>query len=303
MTEPELTRPCVVCRGREARHASYTCSACPGRIAENLVELVERWALVPYALESGRAGEDSRISGSRERSLPGGDALNYTANSNLYTSGRLTPAYRTTGALPGRPKLDPCAVDEKCPECAQRCQRAHGHVEKHRCAGGHRWAYRQQSFARTPILDEHGDPTCSPDGDQYGPVNPIEILWSWARDWRTYRHVGEVGPEPDLVSVVTWLRNRVDWAADHHPAIDDFADEVYEALTGLREVLNVRRYTQRYREPCPRCDTKALYREVDPERGASAWVQCGQCGNLWRESEFARLSVILDAEARKKVAT
>jgi len=245
VTDPVDDQPepsCVVCRRRDARHGDV-CGPCRTRIDEHLVELVERWAILPAALEPGRAGDDDRerVSGSRERPLPGGEALNLVARGNVHTRQTLKPT------------------------------------------------------------DPYGP-------DQHGPVDPAEILWSWTRDWILYRRKGETGPgRGDLVSIVTWLRPRLEWACDRHPAIADFAAEVSDAVDALRGILNVRRYVQRFKEPCPRCDTKALYREVDPdmqnmdpaERAARSWVECGSCHNLWRESEFARLSIILDTEARR----
>ena len=229
MTEPQ--GDCLVCRRRDARHPRV-CGPCRTRIDDQLLELVERWALLPAALEPGRAGDDQRITGSRERPLPGGEALNLLAPGNVHTRQTLPPD------------------------------------------------------------DPYGP-------DQHGPINPIDMLWSWARNWLADRHKGETGPRPDLTSVIYWLRTRLEWACDDHPAIDDFAREVRDAVTNLREALQLRRYVQRYREPCPRCDTRALYREVDAERGASKWVQCGNCNSLWQESEFARLSIILDVEAHR----
>ena len=239
MTEPEPQGNCVVCHRRDARHPKV-CGGCRARIDDHLVELVERWALVPAAVEPGRAGEEQHVSGTRERPLPGGEALNLVARGNVHT---------------------------------------------------------RQTLAAD---DPYGT-------DQYGAVDPTEILWSWSRDWINQRRKGEIGPAADLVSIVYWLRTRLEDACDGNTAVDDFADEVRDAVTSLREILDVRRFVQRFREPCPRCDVKALYREVDvdmqwmdsAERAARSWVECGSCHNLWRESEFARLSIILDTEARR----
>jgi uncharacterized Zn finger protein len=64
----------------------------------------------------------------------------------------------------------------------------------------------------------------------------------------------------------------------------------------MRTLLALRRHIDRLQAPCPTCDQRALYREVDPNRGASSWVECGACHRLWSEQEYARLATILAAE-------
>jgi hypothetical protein len=138
--------------------------------------------------------------------------------------------------------------------------------------------------------------------DAIGNLSVASILDQWVRDWRDHRGKGENLPAPTVASLAGWLGVRLDEACDDHPAIDDFAVELRRLTTALRSALRLRRHIERLPAPCPSCDTVALYREVDPVKGASEWVECGSCHRLWREEEYRRLVVILDEELRREAA-
>jgi hypothetical protein len=134
--------------------------------------------------------------------------------------------------------------------------------------------------------------------DVEGALSVASTLDEWVRDWRTHRGKGEGLPPPTVYQLTMWLGNRLDEACDDHPAIDEFAGELHGLMAQLRGALALKRHIERLPAPCPTCDTLALYREVDPHRGASGWVECGGCGRLWSEDEYRRLVVILDEELR-----
>lgn len=327
MTEPEEEeqeeRPCVAC-ARHPRSVGLLCPGCYHRTDDRLYDLVLYWPLMTAAVAEPSTGVDQRVSGSRERPLPGGEALNLTAAGNNHTSDwppgldrdRPNPTAlvrrgwvpaSTVNALPavaGRWRLGDDRPDCTAADSGVTCCLKAGHLRHHREHPGpdaHTWPYpRTRDPWRTPVTEPDGAPRLRPPGDQVGDIDPVEKLWSWTRAWAEVRAVGEAGPNPDLPSVVAWLRARLDWAAEHHPAVDDFVTEVREIVDTLRERLSIRRHVQRFTEPCPRCDTVALWRELDPDKDPRrAWVQCGSCGNLWREEEFGRLGVILEGEARR----
>lgn len=138
--------------------------------------------------------------------------------------------------------------------------------------------------------------------DAIGHLSVASTLDQWVRDWRDHRGKGERLPTPTVASLTGWLLVRLDDACDTHPAVDDFAEELKRLMTALRSALRLRRHIERLPAPCPTCDKVALYREVDPHRGASDWVECGACGRLWSEDEYRRLVVILDEELRREAA-
>ncbi len=60
-------------------------------------------------------------------------------------------------------------------------------------------------------------------------------LGQWEDDWRSLRGEPAATEEGTVMGAVGYLSRRAGWAADHHPAFDDFAREV----AGLRSRLEV----------------------------------------------------------------
>jgi len=129
------------------------------------------------------------------------------------------------------------------------------------------------------------EPIHDTSGDQHGEVPIVARLGSWARDWIETRGIGEREPVPTAPVLVSWLLVRLDDECDQHPAIDDFARETRILLATIRRVLNMEKpQTVRYGAPCPRCGTKTLKRAVGAQ-----WIECGDCGRLWGEEDYAQL--------------
>src|SRR5690349_5652729 len=76
--------------------------------------------------------------------------------------------------------------------------------------------------------------------DQVGQVSIASVLDSWVRDWRDVRDRGEGLPTPTVVDLARWLGNRLEWAADLHPAVDEFAAELRKMRGGLAAVVGVK---------------------------------------------------------------
>lgn len=130
-----------------------------------------------------------------------------------------------------------------------------------------------------------------PHGDQTGHLPVVAVLDQWARDWRDTRDQGERLPVPTVPELVRWLANRLGWACDQHPAVDEFATEVDQKLTELRGVHGLTRLRHRLPAPCPSCELLAVYRDDGAD-----WIECGGCGRLWSEAEWARLVTVLAGE-------
>lgn len=71
-------------------------------------------------------------------------------------------------------------------------------------------------------------------GDQHGDVPTVLLLDQWVHDWRDTRGQREHLPVPTVVELAGWLGRRLDWATDHHLAIDEFAGEIRHHLSVLR---------------------------------------------------------------------
>lgn len=117
--------------------------------------------------------------------------------------------------------------------------------------------------------------------DQVGHLAVATELEFWARDWAALRH--ESVPLPLVPILCSWLLDRLDWACQHHYAIDEFA----EKLRKLRSTLTAAagRFDappETLSAPCPDCHMLTLYRDVDIER-----VACGTCARLLTEDGYA----------------
>lgn len=119
--------------------------------------------------------------------------------------------------------------------------------------------------------------------DQLSIIPPFDLLWWWCEDWHTYRAQRETMPGTGVDLVVEWLTNRLDWACDNHPAIDDFATDLKDLAKALRAFKP--RPTGEPAGSCPRkpsdarCGAK-LY--VDPY---SDTITCPRCEATWSRKE------------------
>lgn len=130
-----------------------------------------------------------------------------------------------------------------------------------------------------------GQPIHDPHHDQIGNLPVIAILDSWVKGWIEHRAKGEHLPAPTAAILCSWLIVRTSDACDTHPAIADFAHDIRTLLATIRRVLNLERpQTVRYGASCPRCGTKTLRRTLGAQ-----WIECGDCGRLWGEDDYAEL--------------
>ena len=130
-----------------------------------------------------------------------------------------------------------------------------------------------------------------PDGDQTGMVPVVWTLDTWVRDWRDTLWPNHRLPAPTVATLCGWLRNRLDDACDQHPAIAEFAGDITRVHTDLRRVLGLLPLRHRLHAPCPQCDMLTLYRDDGAD-----YVECGSCGRVWSEDEYARLVIVIAGE-------
>lgn len=119
------------------------------------------------------------------------------------------------------------------------------------------------------------------DLDQIGHLALPTELDVWVRDWREIRAMGEHPPGLAVPKLVGWLANRLDWACDHHAAIDEFAADIHRLRKAMRRMLQLDTVTRERCEgvACKSCDRMALWRE-------DGLVSCGYCGLNYSEREY-----------------
>ena len=125
------------------------------------------------------------------------------------------------------------------------------------------------------------------------------VLTTWVRDWMDIYALA--GPRRgDLTSITGWLRAHLDHAANSHPAIDDFADEIRKlAQRGRRLANGDVDKAQRVQCPTDDCGRWLRVNAHDPE----AHIRCKACGTDWTSGRLilvgmsANVEVWLDPEA------
>jgi hypothetical protein len=130
--------------------------------------------------------------------------------------------------------------------------------------------------------------------DQSGRPSVAAVLDSWARDWREIRDMRETPPEPTVVVLIAWLRNRFDWACSHHPAVDEYVLEVRQLHSILRAVVGLK--SDRVGVgPCPVITEKgqcAAALTADPYLDA---IRCPRCDTLWTRDKWLWLGTTIRA--------
>lgn len=133
--------------------------------------------------------------------------------------------------------------------------------------------------------------------DQTGMIAVAAMLDQWARDWRDEMAFAQSLPVPTVPELARWLSDRVEWACDRHPAVDEFANEMGRLRAILRGVLGLTEPPAEFCDGivCRKCDRYALYREND-------YVECDHCGLLYSETEYREWVGLLAGAARRMAA-
>jgi len=130
-------------------------------------------------------------------------------------------------------------------------------------------------------------------GDQVGESPAAAVLDSWVRDWTDTLAAAPFRGLPIVYQLTRWLGTWLDTACDHHPAVDEFADEVFTLRATLRRTLGrVDPRPERLDAPCARCDARALHRLPGEDR-----VECGACGRRMTEDEYRQWVGLVVARA------
>jgi hypothetical protein len=129
--------------------------------------------------------------------------------------------------------------------------------------------------------------------DQIGHQPVATILDQWVRDWISLRGQREHLPVARVEVLTRWLADRVEWACDHHRAVDEFASEMRSVRSALLGALGHWDGPTRKDGPCPKCDTVDLL-----VRNGSEWIECGSCDALMSSAEYAEWTKTLAQQYR-----
>jgi len=255
---------CVVCaqlRPGEPRiyDRPSCCEGCRSRLRSMLAELLEAYSQLEL-VKGSTAG--AKVSGSRTPPLPlAVTALDLTMPARpdgVSEATRLVPQYETV----------PVEVEVWVP------------------------ASPDAEYRTETVVMNQRQPTGSkgPTGDQVGHPGVASVLDSWARDWQTYRP--GLLPAPDVSSLTGWLTQRLEWACDQHPAVDDFAAELRSLVGVVRSAAGMTRPKAevKFGVPCRDCEKVTLFRWP-----GSDYVECGSCPVLMTPEEYQNWTHLISA--------
>lgn len=138
--------------------------------------------------------------------------------------------------------------------------------------------------------------------DQMGVISVASVLDFWVRDWISYPQCpGDHLPVPVVATLADWLRKRLAvWAAEHHPAMDEYSGEIEALWYALRNAVGDAPQPRQMcvGVPCKRCDQMALYREDD----GSGDVRCGGCRHVISADEYMSWTRLVSANAKEIAA-
>lgn len=149
--------------------------------------------------------------------------------------------------------------------------------------------------ARTRSLERHEYAAAWT--DQIGHLSVATELEHWVIDWIDARHQHEHRPTPSVVELAVWLSHRTTWACDHHVAVDEFAADMRRVRSVIRRINLGRPELPEVCDGvvCSGCDLRnTLYRHP-----GSQWrAECGACGKLYSDDEYARWLGLLASWAK-----
>jgi len=133
--------------------------------------------------------------------------------------------------------------------------------------------------------------------DQTGQPSVAAVLETWARDWA--ETTAERPPDPHVGSTLAWLKARLEWAAKHHNALDEFITEMRNLHGRLVTVLRERDPDPElcHGVPCRKCDERNLWRRPD----GSNDIDCHSCGLIYRKIEYDRWVAMVAASTKRMV--
>jgi hypothetical protein len=133
--------------------------------------------------------------------------------------------------------------------------------------------------------------------DQVGHIPVWMTLETWARDWFTFRNMGEAA-DRTVPGLCHWMWERVDDMCDEHDAIDECFHDIrrlhgtVKAQLGDVDVPDYKRGV-----PCRQCNALALVR-----RAGEDFIECGECPAVLTPEEYDRWVRALASAMKKEKA-
>lgn len=115
------------------------------------------------------------------------------------------------------------------------------------------------------MLSDGSEGRSEPDALFQGdPESLTYMLGSWEDDWRHIRGESAAPHKATIANAVDYLNERLGWAAQHHPAFDEFAGQLGKAVSSLEAGLRSGDRVE-HGVPCRECGER-LIRRAAPKR-------------------------------------
>lgn len=150
------------------------------------------------------------------------------------------------------------------------------------------------------------DPTGRAHAADVWPADPpsvLGVLGTWEDDWRDVAGLPAATVEATAATCSEFLLGRLGWAAQQHPAFDEFAADVRQLVAMLQHVTRRDDVIDRGAKiPCPDCGRPLIRHYADPDpcthRGPHRERGCDQGGRRddWRCSSRACGRLVTERE-------
>lgn len=255
-------RHCLVCAGHLDDVEPRTCVACLGRVRRDLADIVELFALLPEQLGHLRPRPMDAAGGSGfSAPLPGGDVLAMLAPGSPGAFWRDRESGSRLDGTPWRP--------------VQRLR--HGHLV---------WSTdpAEQAEQAVSVVWESG--AANPHQEDDPPAVAFE-LGQWEDDWRSERGEPASMEVATVAGAVGYLSLRAGWAADFHPAFDEFATDVARLRARLEVATSMdARPLRAVGVRCVRCETAPELRLGWGDGGLDDEWHCPRCRGTYTAEEY-----------------
>lgn len=128
--------------------------------------------------------------------------------------------------------------------------------------------------------------------DQVGFLSAATVLDFWVRDWADLRgeHLPEIGGERSpALTLANWLLDRLDWARQHHYALDEFAADVQQLSSALYGLAGYGAARPKLMEaPCPGCHLLTLTQCYEESNIECSAIECGRILTVEEYAEYVR---------------
>jgi hypothetical protein len=117
------------------------------------------------------------------------------------------------------------------------------------------------------------------------PPSAVAVLEGWEADFRQTRHIPAATTPPTLSNVTAWLLDQLTWAAQHHPAFNDFHTEIRQLAAMLEHAAGATERPVVDVAECFDCPGARLHRKWLTDGLSDEW-ECPRCRRRYLVGDY-----------------